>query len=103
MEKGNVSLNVADEFKPQKIGSLKMMTSRALGEICLEEHFENDDSEIDDELLRDVAAFSSDEELDSVPPLQIKSSGESKTYSINRSYAQIKKLSVSDGKEVVLI
>ena len=46
-----------------------MMTSKALGEICPEEYFLSEDSDIDDELLRDVAAFSSDEELDSVAPL----------------------------------
>ena len=48
---------------------MKMMTSKALGEICPDEYFQSDDSEIDDELLRDVAAFSSDEELDNVAPL----------------------------------
>ena len=58
------------------------------------------DSEIDDEDLRDVAAFSSDDELDKVAPIKIQSSFGKKTVSLNKSYALIKGTSVVDGIEL---
>ena len=82
---------------------MKFTTSKALGEIDLEEtQDDQEDSEIYDELLRDVAAFSSDEELDVVAPLEIESGLGKKTVTINKSFATIKSVSVVNGIQKVV-
>ena len=47
--------------------------------------------------MRDVAAFSSDEELDQVAPLEIETGLGKKLVSINKSFATIKTVSVVNG------
>ena len=82
-----------------KIPISDIETSLVLAEICPEECFQND-SELDDELLRDIAVFSSDEELDQVSELSYKQSEQiTKTISIRKNFAVLKETSVVEGIE----
>ena len=97
---GAVSQDNEAGFMPVKIGALKITTSKSLGVLDAQQFFDIlSDSEIDDEDLRDVAAFSSDDELDKVAPIKIQSSFGKKTVSLNKSYALVKGTSVVNGIE----